>query len=238
LLYFFKETIQGKPVLNLLHCRVAQSLLFSLILLPVLRVAAQTNAAVSKWEPEIKAFEAHDRTNMPPKDGILFTGSSTIRKWTTLSNDFPGKPVINRGFGGSEIPHVIALADRIIFPYAPKTIVFYSGDNDLASGKSVERVVSDYRKFFDLVHKHLPDTRIYVISIKPCPLRWKLNDKVKAVNQQVAAMQDDKLKFIDIYPAMLGEDGLPKKDLFLSDGLHPSAKCYEMWAKIIGPMLD
>jgi lysophospholipase L1-like esterase len=223
---------------NSLHRRFASLLLVSLALLPAWRLAAQTNTDTSKWEAEIKAFEASDKTNMPPKGAILFTGSSTIRKWTTLTNDFPGKPVFNRGFGGSQISDAIALADRIIFPYAPKTIVFYSGDNDLASGKKPERVVADYRTFVELVHKRLPDTRIVIISIKPCPSRWKLNDEVKTVNQELAAMQGDKLTFVNIYPDMLGDDGLPKKDLFLKDGLHPSAKCYEMWAKVIGPVLD
>lgn len=213
-------------------------LLALLALTPNLRIAAQTNEHKSPFEKEIVAFEQNDKTNAPPKDAILFTGSSTIRKWTNLSNDFSGLTVINRGFGGSQISDVIAFADRIVFPYAPKTIVFYSGDNDLQSGKSVERVIADYRKFFDLVHEHLPDTRIVCISIKPCRSRWKNKDKVIAVNKAVAAMQNDKLTFVDIYPAMLGADGLPMKDLFLSDELHPSQKCYEMWAGILRPVLD
>jgi len=108
---------------------------------------AQTNANISKWEGEIKAFEASDRTNPPPKQAILFVGSSSIRKWQTLAKDFPGKVVINRGFGGSEIADSTALADRIIFPYQPKMIVFYAGDNDLANGKNVEQVVADFQTF-------------------------------------------------------------------------------------------
>jgi lysophospholipase L1-like esterase len=200
---------------------------------------AQTNQArVSKWEKEIAAFEAGDKTNMPPKHAILFVGSSTIRKWTTLAQDFPGKRVINRGFGGSEIADSTELADRIIFPYEPNTIVFYAGDNDLAAGKSPERVFGDFEAFLKMVHEHLPETRVEYISIKPCPLRWKLKDKVMEVNEKIAALKDDKLVFINVYPEMLGEDGKPRPELFLKDGLHPSATCYQMWAKIIAPHLD
>ena len=202
-------------------------------------LAAQTNQAkVSKWEKEITAFEASDKTNMPPKGAILFVGSSSIRKWTTLAQDFPGKTVINRGFGGSEIADSTALADRIIFPYEPKIIVFYAGDNDLAAGKSPEKVFNDFQAFLKKVHERLPETRVEYISIKPCPLRWKLKDKVMTVNEKIAALKDNKLTFIDVYPAMLGDDGKPRPELFLSDGLHPSATCYQLWTKLIAPHLD
>src|SRR5277367_4235574 len=109
-------------------------------------------ADVSRWEKEISAYEASDKTNAPPKGAILFVGSSSIRKWTTLARDFPGKQVINRGFGGSEIADSTALADRIIFPYAPRIIVFYAGDNDLASGKSAEKVFADFQAFLKKIH--------------------------------------------------------------------------------------
>ena len=202
------------------------------------RLAAQTNQNVSQWEKEIAAFEASDRTNPPPKDAILFVGSSTIRKWTTLARDFPGQRVINRGFGGSQIADSTAFAERIIFPYQPSKIVLYAGDNDLAAGKSPERVVADFRAFVQKVHARLPNTTIDYISIKPCLARWRLKDKVMAVNGRIKAMQEAKLEFIDIYPAMLGTDGKPKPELLLKDGLHPSAQCYELWAKIIKPYLE
>lgn len=204
-------------------------------------LSAQTEAkkaTVSRWENEISAFEARDKTNAPPSGAILFVGSSTIRKWTTLARDFPGKQVINRGFGGSEIADSTALAERIIFPYAPRMIVLYAGDNDLAAGKSPEKVFADFHAFIKKMHEHLPETRVAFISIKPCPLRWRLKDKVVEVNQKIAAIRDDKLTFINVYPSMLGADGKPKPELFLADGLHPSAKCYDLWAKLITPYLE
>jgi lysophospholipase L1-like esterase len=199
---------------------------------------AQTKPNTSKWEAEIRTFEKSDLTNPPPKGAILFVGSSSIRKWSSLPKDFPGKTVINRGFGGSEIADSTAFAERIIFPYEPKMIVLYAGDNDLAAGKSVKQVVADYHDFVQKVHARLPETRLAFISIKPCPLRWRLKEKVQAVNQQIAAMKGDRLVFIDVYPSMLDADGKPQADLFLSDGLHPSAKCYRLWASLIKPWLE
>jgi len=202
------------------------------------RLAAQTNRDVSQWEKEIAAFEASDRTNPPPKGAILFVGSSSFRKWTTLAQDFPGKQVFNRGFGGSQIADSTALADRIIFPYEPRLIVFYAGDNDLAAGRTPDQVAEDYAAFAARVHARLPKTTIAFVSIKPSPARWKLHDEMITANQKIKAMPGDWLKFIDVYPLMLGADGKPKPEFFVSDGLHPSVACYRMWAGIIRPYLD
>jgi len=155
-----------------------------------------------------------------------------------MAQDFPGKPVINRGFGGSEIADSTAFASRIIFPYRPRMIVLYAGDNDLASGKSPEKVVSDYRTFVRTVREKLPETSIAFVAIKPCPSRWRLKNEINAVNRQIAAIQEKRLLFIDIYPHMLSPDGNPRAELFMPDGLHPNAKAYQLWAALIKPYLN
>lgn len=198
---------------------------------------AQAGRDESKWEPEIKAFEASDRTNPPPQHAVLFLGSSSIRFWKTLAKDFAGWPVINRGFGGSEIADSTALADRIVFPYHPSVIVFYAGDNDIAAGESADGVVADYKEFVRTVHARLPETKIVYIAIKPCPLRWKSRDKIASANRQIAAMRDPELSFVDVYTAMLNEDGKPRQGLYKADGLHPSQRCYELWTRLIKPYL-
>jgi lysophospholipase L1-like esterase len=216
-------------------CGVAFLLAF---VIGVARIQAQTNRDVSQWEKEIAAFEASDRANPPPKGAILFVGSSSIRKWTTLAQDFPGKQVINRGFGGSQIADSTALAERIIFPYQPRLIIFYAGDNDLAARRTPEQVAADYAEFVKKVHARLPNTTIAFLSIKPSPLRWNLHEKMVAANEKIKAMHGDRLKFIDIYSLMLGPNGRPKREFYILDGLHPSAACYRMWAGVIKPYLD
>jgi lysophospholipase L1-like esterase len=202
------------------------------------KLPAQNSTNSARWEPEIQAFEASDRTNPPPRNGIVFIGSSSFRLWKTMAQDFRGKPVINRGFGGSEIADSTAFASRIIFPYHPRLIVLYAGDNDLASGKSPEKVIADYRDFVRTVREKLPETSIAFVSIKPSPSRWRLKNEINAVNHQIAAMQEKGLRFIDIYPHMLGPDGTPLADLFMPDDLHPNAKAYQLWASLIKPYLN
>jgi lysophospholipase L1-like esterase len=213
--------------------------LVAIALVPVCeRAWPQAPQAGNAFEKEIQAFEAADRTNPPPRGAILFVGSSSIRKWTTLSQDFSGLKVINRGFGGSQIADSTFFADRIIVPYAPKLIVMFAGDNDLAAGKTADRVFADYNEFVQKIHQRLPETRILYISIKPSLLRWKLKDEQIDANQKIAAIRDPLLEFVDVYPAMLGADGKPRQELFVKDGLHLSEEGYALWTRLIRPRLD
>jgi hypothetical protein len=214
-------------------------LLLACLVFGLAETLAQTQSKSSQWEPAIRAFEKNDKIHPPPQNAVLFIGASSIRKWTTLSNDFPSITLINRGFGGSQIDDSTFFASRIIFPYHPPTIVLYGGDNDLAAGKSPAEVFSEYTNFVNVVHSRLPETRIIFISIKPSPSRWKrLKDKVIETNRQIAAIKDDHLVFVDVYSHMLDAGGNPQKDLFLSDGLHPNEKAYAMWASLIRPYLN
>lgn len=193
----------------------------------------------AKWEKEINAFEASDKTNPPPRGAILFVGSSSIRLWKNLAAAFSEHRVINRGFGGSQIDDSISLADRIILPYQPKLIVLYAGDNDIANGKSPDQVFADFQTFVRKIHRARPKTRIAFISIKPSPSRWHLADKQKAANQLIKALceKEKQLSYIDVFTPMLGANGEPRPELFVEDKLHLNAKGYELWESVIRPCL-
>ena len=133
-----------------------------------------------KWETEIAAFEASDRTNSPPQHCILFVGSSSIRLWSSLKTDFAGFPVVNRGFGGSELADSVNFAQRIIIRYQPREVLVYAGANDLAGGKDPEVVFGDFVALADKIHQHLPDTRVAFIACAPNPKRWRLSTKLRS----------------------------------------------------------
>ncbi|MCX6876749.1 MAG: GDSL-type esterase/lipase family protein [Verrucomicrobia bacterium] len=186
----------------------------------------------AKWEQEIAAFEQAARAKAPPQGGVLFTGSSGIRMWTTLAQDFPEVPVINRGFGGSEIVDATHFAPRIILPYAPRAIYLRAGGNDLWGGKSVEAVVADFKDFVAAVHAKLPATDIIYISLCPSLARWQQADQEQAVNKLIAEHVKGKLhlRFIDTYAMVLGPDGQPRPELFVADKLHFNAAGYKLLA--------
>ena len=211
-----------------------------LVLLALTHVRADDRATGSeKWEKDIAAFEQADREHTPEKGAILFIGSSSIRMWKTLAEDFPQHRVLNRGFGGSEIADSVNYADRIVVPYAPRQIVLYAGGNDINAGKSPERVIADFKTFVEKVRERLPDTEIDYISIAGNPARWAQVDKVKAVNSAIEAWIKDqpKMRFINVFTAMLGPDGQPKSDIFLPDRLHMNAAGYAIWKEVVGPFL-
>ncbi len=213
------------------------------ILLALLAFAAPLSAtaqtAPEPFAQEIAAFAAADAKAMPAPGGVLFLGSSSIRLWTTLSEDFPGMAVLNRGFGGSTIPDSIRYADRIVLPYKPKTIVFYAGDNDIEAGHAPSQVLADFKALVRKVHGTLPRTRILFIAIKPSIARWSKIDRIAEANRLVEAYirTDKRLGYVDIVPAMLGPDGKPRPELLRADGLHMTAAGYAIWRDKVGAVL-
>lgn len=187
------------------------------------------------WEHDIRKFEQADSLQPPPKGAILFVGSSSIRMWETLQQDFPDQQVINRGFGGSELGDAVHFADRIIIPYKPRLVVVYAGDNDLANGKKPERVLSDYKRLVHLIHQNLPGAGIGYISVKPSLARWNLVDEIRETNRLIKeySTQNHLLTYIDIFTPMLGNDGKPRKELFAPDGLHLNGEGYTLWRNVV-----
>lgn len=200
--------------------------------------AAAQQAGPERWKSAIEAFEKADATMPPSKNANLFVGSSSIRMWK-LDNSFPDLPVINRGFGGSQIEDSVHYIDRLVLKHDPRVVVLYAGDNDIGSGKSPERVLADYQAFVAAVHAKLPKTRIAFIAIKPSLKRWSLIDKIRDANQRIEAVTktDDRLEFIDVDAPMLGSDGKPRGELFQKDGLHLSDEGYRLWASLVRPHL-
>jgi lysophospholipase L1-like esterase len=192
-----------------------------------------------RWQKEILAFGEQDAQQAAPEHPIVFTGSSSIRKWQTLAEDFPGLPVMNRGFGGSEVFDSFNYAHLTVIKYQPRLVVFYAGGNDISAGKTPQRVFADFQAFVAKVHAALPECRICYISNAPNPKRWSMIDKMIETSRLVEeyAKTDKRLQFINVYPHMLGADGKPKPDIFVEDGLHMNAKGYAIWKEVVGPYL-
>ncbi len=205
----------------------------------LLVLAPLAMAAPEKWAAAIDKFTQHDVAVPPPREAILFIGSSSIVMWSSLTRDFPHHTVINRGFSGSELFDSAHYADRIAIPYAPRQIVVYAGENDLQNGKSPEDVHASFKTFVSRVHAALPKTRIAFISIKPSPSRAKIAAQVVAANALIAATckADPRLAYIDIHTPMLDTQGKPRPELFLKDMLHLNETGYALWRPIVAAHL-
>jgi lysophospholipase L1-like esterase len=217
--------------------------LFALLLMLVMSGFAHAQSPApspERWVEEIDQITAQDATRPPPPNAVLFVGSSSIRLWTTLRADFPSVPVIQRGFGGSEIADVLQYADRIILPYRPRRVVLYAGDNDLANGKTPAQVLADFQALVARIHAALPEARIAFIAIKPSVARWHLIDAIREANTRIYAFTDTdaRLAYLDIFTPMLGADGRPRPELLAEDGLHLNAQGYALWTTVVQPFLE
>jgi len=193
----------------------------------------------TRFEAEIRAFEAADRATPPPPGGVVFIGSSSIKNWTDLAADFPGVPVLNRGFGGSTLADIVYFADRILLPYQPRLVVLYAGDNDIAEGRTPERVLSDYRAFVARLRSAWPAARVVYVSIKPSPSRRIYIDRMRETNRRIQAeiARDSLQGYIDIFTPMLDATGQPRPELFLADSLHMTRRGYLLWRALLAPVV-
>lgn len=209
------------------------------LLLARLLAAPPALATPEHWQPDIAKFEQADAAHPPPQGAVLFVGSSSIRMWTTLAEDFPGIPTINRGFGGSELADSVYYADRIVLPYHPRIVVVYAGDNDLWAGKTPETVLADFRAFRTKVHAALPETRIIFLSVKECPSRARVRDAVRATNRLIATdcAAHAPCEFVDVATPLLAPDGGFRPELYRDDQLHLSAAGYAIWTRVLAPHL-
>jgi lysophospholipase L1-like esterase len=200
-------------------------------------VSRAQESPANRWEAEIQKFEESDRQDAPARGAVLFVGSSSIRLWQSLAEDFPGIKVVNRGFGGSEIADSTFYVERIVTPYRPKIVVLYAGDNDLANGKTPRQVFEDYKAFVSRVRRKLPAAKIAFIAIKPSPARASLLRSQKDANELIKeyASHDKRLIYIDVFTPMLGSDGSPRPELFGPDKLHMNKEGYRLWKSVIAP---
>ncbi len=217
--------------------------LLSLALLTALASQAQTVApspaylaAQTRWQSAFAAFQNADKERVPGNDGVLFVGSSTIRLWSNLAQDFRQVPVIiNRGFGGSTMADCSLFTRELVVRYKPKHVLVYAGDNDLAEGHTPMQVLESFARFATAVRTELPDARISYISIKPSPSREKLLPQMREANDMIAAYINrlPNSEYIDIFTPMLGADGRPKGELFGGDRLHLNEDGYRLWKSVI-----
>ena len=207
----------------------------------VLLVTVFANAQQPPFYDDIQKFKHEDSISFPPQHAILFVGSSSFTKWTDVQQYFPSYKIINRGFGGSELKDVIRYEKDVIFPYNPKQVVIYCGENDFAYSDtiSVQTVVGRFITLFNDIRNRWTNIPLAYVSMKPSLAREKLMPKYEEANKQIKTFlaSQKKAVFIDVYHAMLKEDGKPTTDLFVEDNLHMNAKGYAIWKKLIEPYL-
>jgi len=208
----------------------------SLLILLVPLNAAEL-ASTNRFEPEVLKFEALDRRVPPPPRPILFVGSSSIRLWTHLPTSIHGRPVLNRGFGGSRFKDLLRFFNRVVLPYGPSVVVVYEGDNDLAEGQTPAEIAQDLAVFLERAETELRGTSILLLTVKPSPSRVHLLEVQSEFNRRLKLLPQShpRVRVIDVASPLLDSRGKPDPRFFAADRLHLNADGYEAWRQ---PVLD
>ncbi len=218
------------------NLNIAFSILF-------LFVSATSVCAQEKTPPfwnDIQNFKKQDLKNPPPQHAILFIGSSSFTRWQDVQNYFPDHTIINRGFGGSTLVNATRYAKDIIFPYHPKQIVIYEGDNDAVTPKiSADSILTRFKVLYHKIRSKLPHVQITYISIKPSPSRKAFFPVMQKANWEIKTFLNNEKNtdFVDIWHPMLDDYGRARPELFGDDMLHMNTKGYKIWQKAIQPYL-
>jgi lysophospholipase L1-like esterase len=215
-------------------------LILAAVIIWVIQAQYLEAADPDRWEDTIAGFEEADRLDPPPDGVIIFTGSSSIRRWESLARDMAPLPVINRGFGGSEIADLVRYADRLITCHKPSAVVIFCGGNDINRGKSPETVASDFHQLTEIVRVEHPGTPIFYISIRPTLKQWDARNSHIAANRLIRQFceRETGVEYIDIWNQFLDPaTGNPKPKYFVEDRVHMSRAGYLLWSEIIKPLL-
>ena len=193
-----------------------------------------------RFRAAIDAFLAADAESTPQTDAIVATGSSSMRGWHgRIAEDLAPLTIIPRGFGGSNMNEIRYFLDELVLRYKPRAVLLYEGDNDVAIGVEPDAILGQFDAIDAAIAESLPDTRIYILAIKPSIARWHLWPTMQAANEQLKARTDNdpRLTFLDIATPMLNDAGEPLKNIFIADQLHMNGAGYDIWRDTVRPVL-
>ena len=195
-----------------------------------------------RWEREIAAYEQETLRQPPAPGGVCLLGSSNIRLWSTLAEDFPGLNIVNRGVGGCYLSELAEFAPRLLAHLHPAVVVVSAGGNDIDAGTAAADVAAAFQRLVAGVREGLPETKILFLEIAPSIKRWKQVETQAEANRQIAAWiaagSAPGVSRLDTSAAFLGADGLPAAECFLDDTLHPSTIGNSRRAQILQPVLE
>ena len=183
---------------------------------------------------EVKKLLSKVEGNKSVESPIIFYGSSTIRLWKSLDDDFKNMNVINLGFGGAYIHSLSKNFDLLINFLNPRAIVIYLGGNDLNLNLSPKEIIFEIKKFIEKINTKYPNASIGYITIKPSLERKNRLLEIKEINKGVKILAKcvPNLIYINIYDRLLDKGKVTSKFL-LQDGLHLNKEGYRILANAV-----
>lgn len=213
--------------------------LFSALILVLLLGLNSTFAQSNKFDKEVAEISHHLDSIGWSKGSVVFTGSSSVRMWKSLQNQFPDVPIINTGFGGSTAEDLEAQLFPLVLRLEPSKVFIYEGDNDINGGKTAAEIMTTLDEIVTRIQKQLPNATVNLISAKPSPSRWELKTSYLVLNDLMRqyCTAHKNVNFVNVWDIMLDKTGVPRSDIFIEDNLHMNEKGYALWKEIFTPFL-
>jgi lysophospholipase L1-like esterase len=175
---------------------------------------------------------------------LLFMGDSITDFWRNTDGAFAGKPVLDRYFGHWKVANFGIAGDAtqgVLYRlqngegagFSPQAIMLMIGTNNTARNTAAEIAEGIGAVVLEL-QRDFPDAKLLLLGVFP---RSRASDPVRGtiaeINRTISKLHDgDRVHYLDIGAQFLDANGNIPADV-MSDGLHPSMKGYEIWAKAV-----
>ncbi len=143
---------------------------------------------------------------------------------------------LNRGIGGAVVDDITYYLNDLVFPYNPRQIVLYVGENDLPDeSESAQDILNKTIALWKGIRAKLPEVPIVYINFKPSPSRDKYALKAVEANKLIKdfILQEKGADYVDVYSLMLDKQGKSMPELFVEDMLHMNRSGYRIWEKAV-----
>jgi lysophospholipase L1-like esterase len=203
--------------------------------------ADHMRAKLADW-PDLARYRNENATlpsAAPNEKRVVFYGDSITDGWGRRAGVFfPGKNYINRGISGQTTPQMLVRFQQDVVHLHPAVVVVLAGTNDIAgnTGPSTPQMILDNFASMAAIAKG-NGIRMVIASILPAAAYpWKPGiqpaEEIRQLNQSLKEFCNrEGLVYLDYYSAMADAEGGMRPGLS-SDGVHPTAKGYEIMAPL------
>jgi hypothetical protein len=132
---------------------------------------------------------------------------------------------------------VLHYLDRIVLKYEPRAVLIYEGDNDTDASRAIPKaaILDQLTRIIARIHEALPETRVYVLAVKPSVRRrgvWQQAQDVNAGYRAIAD-KDPLVHYVDVATPFLDASGNVMTDVFVQDNLHHNELGTLIWGSAI-----
>jgi lysophospholipase L1-like esterase len=172
---------------------------------------------------------------------VVFVGDSLIGGWGTMSKDFGGLLVANRGIGGEPTRGLLFRFKEDVLNLQPKAIVLLTGSNDLSAQQDIRHTRSNLSAMLDMAERAAPGVPIVLCTLPPRDHAGSPVDpqRLLELNRLIAALAQgrERVAVLDLHALLADGDGSPHAEYFAADRLHLSAAGYQRFRAALLPLL-